>query len=132
MSPPARASQAIEERQAIPFWKHCSGYGLRRCFREVGFVFGIRLAIIDLDIDPARRNHALLCKPNAVEIRRLAEGAKSVEPFSPLIVEVHPRARRLRVCAAWWQGRRGSEKLRGVFCLVEHVVTITNPILAAS
>ena len=105
---------------------------LWRCVSQIGFVFRVRLAIVDLDVYPTGRNYAFLGgKPDIAQVRRLGESAKSVEPLSTLIEEVHPRAGGICVSAARREIGRGSEERRGVNCLIEHIVLMANPILAA-
>ena len=56
---------------------------LKNCVSQVGFVFRIRLTIVELDVNIAGWNHALLeSKPDLAQIFRLTPGAKAVEPFA--------------------------------------------------
>src|SRR5215211_8628725 len=94
-------------------------YCSQRRVGEVGLVLGVGGAVVQLDVDPARRDDRLFERePDGAEVVGLRERAEAVEALARLVVDVHPRARRLRVLAAGLEVGRGGEHvgrvLRGV------------------
>src|SRR5262247_702115 len=71
---------------------------------EIRFVLRIRLPVSHLDVNPTRRKDSFLqSKVDIAEIGRFAECAKPVQPFTALIVNIDPGARRLSIFPARWQ-----------------------------
>src|SRR5215204_7214509 len=121
-------------RDALP---HCrasattSSCSLRR-LGEVGLVLGVGGAVVQFDVDPARRDDRLFePEPDGVEVCGLRECAEAVEAFARLVVDVYPRARRLRVLAAGRKARRGGEHLGRVLRRVIHAEPVAHVVLAA-
>lgn len=105
---------------------------LLRRVGQIRFVPGVGLAIVQLDVNPARWDGPFLDgKPNTVEVGRFTKRAESVEPFSALIININPRARGLGVASAGRQVRRCSKEIRGVRVFIEDVVFVPDELFAS-
>src|SRR5258708_7169982 len=105
---------------------------LQRRLSQVRLVFSISLTISQLDVHKTWRHYTLFQpKPYLTQIAGFAEGAKSIETRSTLIVDVDPGSRRFGISAAGRQRRRRSEHRRRIVVFVEHIQMVAVELLAA-